>query len=80
MAAAKSDIMVNVLALQFLRKILCLETMKSMCDPYAYNLPMISLFSGLFQTNPLLLFNEAPVLVLSFVTKVCVSLMPTIFQ
>ena len=39
-----------------------------MCVSYAYNLPMISLFSGLFQTNPLLLFSGAPALVLSFVT------------
>ena len=39
-----------------------------MCVPYAFNLPMISLFSGLFQTNPLLLFSGTPALVLSFVT------------
>ena len=63
-----SSIMMNVLEFHFHRKMLCLETMKHMCVPYAYNLPMISLFSGLFQTNPQLLFSGAPALVLSFVT------------
>ena len=56
--AAMSGIMMNVLAFQFHRKMLFLETMKNMCVLYAFNLPMISLFIGLFQTNPLLLFSE----------------------
>ena len=47
-------------AYHFHWKLLCLETMKNMCVPYAYNLPVTSLFSSLFQTNPLLLFTGAP--------------------
>ena len=43
------------------------DNVKYVC-PYAFNCPMISFFSGLFQTNPLLLFSGAPSLVLSFVT------------
>ena len=66
--AAMSGIMVNVLVFQFNRKMLFLETMKNMCVLYAFNLPMISLFIGVFLTNPLLLFSGTPALVLSFVT------------
>ena len=41
---------------------------ENMCALYAFNLPMISLFGGLFQSIPLLLFSGNPALVLNFVT------------
>ena len=60
--------MVNALAFQFHREMLCLETMENICVSYAFTLPIISLLSGLFQTDPPLLFSGVPALVLSFVT------------
>ena len=64
---AMSGIMVNVLAFQCCRVMSCPEIMRNMCAPYVFNLPMISLFSGLFQTFPRPLFSGACALVLSFV-------------
>ena len=67
--AATSGIMVNVLAFQFHRDMLHMSRdNEKYCVPYAFILPMISLFSGVFQTNRLLLFSGAPALVLSIVT------------
>ena len=41
-------------AFQLHREMSCTETMRSMCVTYAFNLPMISLLSGLFQIIPCL--------------------------